>query len=79
MLSRLDTGWGSPKDHPVKAPTSTHAGLSTGMVRSPHIQAFLLGSVMTFNSLRPSSWTAPMGNGTAERHNVGTTLDLGHF
>src|SRR5882757_3087734 len=54
------------------------AGLSTGMVRSPHIRAFLLESTTTFIFLLPSSSMAPTGNGTAVHHNVGTTPDLGH-
>jgi len=33
---------------------------------------------MTFIFPPPSSSMAPMGNGTAEHHNVGTILDLGH-
>src|SRR5258707_6566255 len=54
------------------------AGLSTGMVQSLHIQVSPQGSTMLFIFLPSSSSMDPTGNGTVERHNVGTTLDLGH-
>ena len=52
-------------------------GLRTGTGQSLHIQVSPLGVAMTSISLPPSFLTGPMGNGTVEHRNAGTTLNLG--
>src|SRR5258708_39450848 len=62
----------------VRPLRSMCAGLSPGMVQSLCIWVSPQGSMMLFIFLLSSSSTDPIGNGTVEHHNVGTTLDLGH-